>query len=134
MKQIVVLFLAVVLVVTGVFLAIKNGNNHSSDNSSGSATSSQAQAKQQLVLTNTLTIENYSFTPPNISIKKGDTVTWTNDDTISHTITENDDRVGPNSPRLAPGKTYAYKFVASGTYNYHCQLHHNMTGRVIVTG
>jgi plastocyanin len=77
------------------------------------------------------TIESFAFTPRTITIKKGDTIVWTNKDDASHTITS--DTSGPVSKTLRGGDTYAYTFTEVGTFPYHCSFHPAMTGTVIVT-
>lgn len=80
----------------------------------------------------TVTINNLVFLPSTITVKKGDTVTWTNQDDISHTVT-GDDTQGPASELLATGGTYSFTFNTVGTFPYHCQVHPTMQGTVIVT-
>jgi amicyanin len=99
---------------------------HSSDNGSSTADTNSA------VETNMVTIENFKFSPSTITVKKGTTVTWTNNDSVKHNI------VGDNldvlkGPLLEKGKTYTYTFTAAGTFMYHCDPHPYMKGTVVVT-
>jgi len=81
----------------------------------------------------TVAIANYSFVSQSISIPVGGTVTWTNQDSVPHTVTSTDG--GPlNSGTMAPGSSYSYTFTKAGTYTYHCSIHPSMTGTVVVTG
>ena len=100
---------------------------------SHNTSTAQSEQKQQPVATTKISIQNYAFTPASITVKKGASVTWTNDDTVTHTAAENDGKDGPSSPELAPGKTYSFTFNKVGTFNYHCSLHAYMTGVVTVT-
>jgi len=102
-----------------------NGMDMSSTNSSNSSTP----AKQ----TNNVTIQNFAFSPANITVKKGTTVTWSNQDSTIHDITESDGKKGPESGTLAPDKTYSFTFNTTGTFKYICSIHPNMTGSVTVT-
>ena len=78
-----------------------------------------------------ITIRDYSFLPATLTIKKGTTVTWTNDDIAKHTVTG--DQGGPSSSFFGKGQSYSYTFDTPGTYPYHCEPHPYMTAAIIVT-
>lgn len=78
-----------------------------------------------------VTIQNLAFTKSSITIKKGDTVVWTNADSMGHTVTGNTG--GPASPTISTNGTYSYTFNSVGTFPYHCSIHPSMTGTVVVT-
>jgi len=82
--------------------------------------------------TSAVNIDSYKFNPNTLTVKKGTTVTWTNNDGATHTVTSNG-ATGPASEILASGQTYSYMFDTVGTYAYHCNLHPSMKGTVIVT-
>lgn len=85
-------------------------------------------------ITSAVNIEGMAFAPKLITVKKGTTVTWTNKDAVSHTVTADDKaQIGLDSPMLANGKTYSYTFDKVGTFTYHCAPHPAMKGTVIVT-
>ena len=75
-----------------------------------------------------INIASYAFSPSSLSIRTGDSVTWTNSDAAVHTVTGN----GLNSGNLAQGATYPYTFSLAGSFIYHCAIHPSMTGSVIV--
>jgi plastocyanin len=102
-----------------------NSNNMSNMNSSNNS--------QHPTATNAVTIQNYSFTPADITVKQGTTVTWTNKDSVAHTVTETDGQTGPSSSDVNPGATYTFTFSKAGTYHYHCSIHPEMVGTVTVT-
>lgn len=81
---------------------------------------------------NQISIENFAFSPATVTIKKGTTITWTNNDSADHTITKSDSKNGPNSPPLAKGQTYSFTFKDAGIFSYVCSLHPNMTGTITV--
>ena len=83
--------------------------------------------------TNSVTIDNLAFSPANIIVKAGTTVTWTNKDSASHTVQETDGQAGPASDSLATGKAYSYTYATAGTFKYHCSIHPDMVGTVTVT-
>ena len=75
-----------------------------------------------------VTIKNFAFSPAEITIKVGDTVTWTEQDAVHHTTTGSIF----NSEDLGQGQTYSNTFDKAGTYDYTCNYHPNMKGKVIV--
>ncbi len=78
------------------------------------------------------------FDPNVVNINVGDSVTWTNADTVGHTATSgqpSDNTTGTvwDSSLIKAGGTYTSPpFTTAGTYNYFCQVHPWMTGQVIV--
>ncbi len=72
------------------------------------------------------------FTPSTITVVIGvnNTVVWTNDDTVPHTVTSYDGSF--SSGNLNPGNTYQFTFTTPGNYSYHCSYHTWMEGTVIV--
>ena len=76
-------------------------------------------------------IENFSFSPQTFTLPAGATVTWTNRDSMPHTVTSTDKRF-PKSPVLKPGQSYSNNFAAAGTYSYFCSIHPRMTGKIVV--
>ncbi len=77
-----------------------------------------------------VTIQNFQFAPAALSVPAGTTVTWTNQDDDTHTVTEAKKLF--SSKVLDPGQTFSYTFTAPGTYSYHCAIHPHMTATVIV--
>lgn len=75
-----------------------------------------------------IVIKNYTFTPSTLTVKAGDTVTWTNNDSVAHSIKS----ATFNSSTLNTGDTFKFTFNTPGTYNYNCGIHPTMTGIVIV--
>jgi len=71
-----------------------------------------------------------AYSPNPLTISKGSSVTWTNNDTVTHTSTS--DSGGWNSGNLAPGASFTATFATPGTYTYHCQVHPGMIGTVTV--
>jgi plastocyanin len=74
-------------------------------------------------------IINFGFSPVNQTVSRGDTVTWTNNDTVAHTITSSGNF---NSGNIAPGDSYGHLFNETGTYHYSCTIHPSMKGAIIV--
>jgi plastocyanin len=74
--------------------------------------------------------DDKDFSPEDLTINVGDTVTWTNDDDSPHTVTADDDKF--NSGNMGEGATWSYTFTEVGAYDYHCNYHGSMTGSVTV--
>lgn len=81
---------------------------------------------------NSVTIANFAFAPKSITVAPGQTVTWTNKDSTTHTVTE--DKGAWDSKNLAVGATFQHTFNQAGTFAYHCAIHASMTGTVVVKG
>jgi amicyanin len=76
-----------------------------------------------------VTIDNFTFSPAELKVKVGDTVTWTNHDDIPHTVVS----AGKfRSKALDTDNTYSFTFTAAGDYKYFCSLHPHMTGMIKV--
>lgn len=58
------------------------------------------------------------------------TVVWTNDDNVTHTVTSTKGVF--DSGLMAPGQSWNYTFKYPGTFDYYCTLHPWMKGEVIV--
>ncbi len=80
--------------------------------------------------TASISIQNFSYGAP-LTVQVGTTVTWTNADQMSHTVTEAGGAF--DSGNMAKGATFSYTFTKEGTYDYTCTYHPNMKGQVIVT-
>jgi plastocyanin len=76
------------------------------------------------------TLGNRAYTPDDLEIAVGTTVTWTNTDSVDHTSTS--DGSGWNSGSIAPGGQFSFAFQSAGTFSYHCAIHPGMIGTVVV--
>ena len=75
-------------------------------------------------------IDNFSFTPPTLTVKAGTQITWTNADDIPHTVVSDDQNSSPKySTRTRSSPSPPAK---PGTYSYFCSIHPKMTGKVVV--
>jgi plastocyanin len=77
-------------------------------------------------------IKNFAFNPSTITIPKGTTVIWTQNDSVPHTVTTSVGK-GFDSGTLNPGDTFSWTFNDVGTFSYGCSIHPNMMGTIIVT-
>jgi len=78
--------------------------------------------------TSEVRIMNFSFNPPALIVKVGDTVKWVNSDQAPHKIASDTF----NSQDLNNGDNFSFTFTKAGTYNYHCSIHPFMTGTINV--
>ncbi|SYZ73521.1 exported hypothetical protein [Candidatus Zixiibacteriota bacterium] len=81
---------------------------------------------------NAVTISGFAFNPSSTTVKMGTTVTWTNNDAVTHTVTSDDGKF-TSSGNLGQGAKYSYTFNTAGSYPYHCSIHPSMTGTITVT-
>jgi plastocyanin len=76
-----------------------------------------------------VTIDNFTFSPAELKVKVGDTVTWTNHDDIPHTVVS----AGKfRSKTMDTDNTFSFTFTSAGGYKYFCSLHPHMTGMITV--
>ena len=84
-----------------------------------------------LAATETVTINNYSFTPTTLIVHAGDTVIWVNQDRLPHTATALDGK-SFDSGAIDPGANWKFVFTKAGHYNYRCAIHPDMRGAIDV--
>jgi plastocyanin len=71
----------------------------------------------------TVDMVNIAFVPETLTIETGDTVTWSNQDSVPHTVTGFGDDVN-----VPPGETFSHTFNEPGTFDYVCTIHPEMSG------
>jgi plastocyanin len=102
-------------------------DNNTSKQTQSSHSGGQAAPDQGTAAVN---IKNHAFDPAQLNVAKGTTVTWTNADSEAHTVTADDGLF--DSGVLEPGQSYSVWLGGSGTVAYHCELHPDMKGSVVV--
>lgn len=140
MKKYLPFAVVVVAIAAVVALAVGNKDENSSttppppptstepttNGSSATSETTQPQAASSVNIT------DFNYSPATLTVKKGTTVTWTNNDSVAHTVTAESGE-GPKSKLFGKGETYSYTFNSVGTFDYFCEPHPNMKGKVIVT-
>ena len=96
----------------------------------------------------TVSLKSLMFTPGDLKIKAGTTVTWVNDEPITHTVTSGEVtgldktsglRTGQKPDGLfdenlaGSGDSFSYTFDKPGTYSYYCDIHFGMNAEIVVT-
>lgn len=75
-------------------------------------------------------IADFAFGRASVTVREGDTVTWSNADEAPHTATADDGSF--DTGVMDPGQSASVTFQNAGTYTYFCAIHPNMTARVVV--
>ena len=78
----------------------------------------------------TIKIDNFTFTPAEVTVSAGTSITWVNNDDIPHTVTASNKEF--KSKPLDSEDKFSFVFSAPGSYDYFCSLHPHMKARVIV--
>jgi plastocyanin len=122
------LFIASVLVMamTACGPALTNSNPTTSYTSTSSPTVTTS--PDELKLTGSVQIKDFTFTPKTIEIKKGGTITWINKDSAEHTVKF----ISFNSGNMSQGGTFSHTFDKIGSFTYICGNHTYMSGTIIV--
>lgn len=79
---------------------------------------------------NEISIGNMSFSVSNLTVKKGETIQWINNDLVPHTVTALDKSF--DSQTIAPGKTWTFRAKKIGQFPYQCEFHPSMKASVSV--
>lgn len=77
----------------------------------------------------TVNIRNFAFRPGNLTVARGTKVVFANRDSVRHTATK---RGSFSTGRIKGGSSASVRFASSGTYRYHCLIHPEMRGKIVV--
>lgn len=83
-----------------------------------------------LVAPEEIEMDDMMYSPIDVTIDAGNTVRFTNNDSVNHTVTGDNGRWG--SGTMLPGESYVIRFSEAGTYTFYCSYHPEMTGAVYV--
>jgi plastocyanin len=114
----------VALVAAAVLLAGCGGGSKKSSTSSTSSSGGGGGGT-------TVSMKDIQFAPKSLTVKVGQTVTWTNDDSTDHNVTASDGTF--KSSTFGHGKTFSWKATKAGTFKYTCTIHPGMDGTLTVT-
>ena len=124
--------IVVIALIAYAYRSKNNGTGYASPTPSAASTSTSPSASGSTSsASHAIDIANFAFAPQTMIVHVGDTITWTNSDSMAHTVTSTDG--GPlNSGNIAQGGSYSYTFTKAGTYTYDCTIHTYMTGTITV--
>jgi plastocyanin len=122
MRKIAITFLALIGVV------VLGGCGYGGSSTSTSTNMPAQTGAQTPVSGNAVNIQNFTFSPAALTVAKGTTVTWTNNDPAAHQIKS----ATFNSTQLNKGQTFSFTFNDAGTFDYSCAIHPSMLGKIIV--
>ena len=126
-----IIAVVVVIIIGGVIAA--GGMKKTATQTTTKSSSTSSALTEGAVATMDIKIENYMFLPMVTKVKVGDTVTWTNMDTVHHNVVADQKSAdAPDGPLIGKGETYSFKFTKAGTYTFHCDPHPYMHGTVVV--
>ena len=77
-----------------------------------------------------IVIKDYAFSPANMTVEPGTTVTWVNEDETPHTITDKEKVF--RSAALDTNDRFSYTFTQPGEFTYYCTMHPMMVGTIVV--
>ncbi|MEJ2853548.1 MULTISPECIES: cupredoxin domain-containing protein [unclassified Saccharothrix] len=77
-------------------------------------------------------IRQYAYQPGSMTVRVGDTVTWTNEDQAAHDVVTSAGPAAFQSPMLATGQSWTFTFTVPGTYAYYCSVHPDMRAEITV--
>lgn len=137
----VIVVVLVLLVGSIVFLSVgekESGNKKSNSippstlsNNKPSITNEKAPS-QGSAQTHTVKIQGFKFSPESLTIKEGDSVVWTNEDSAAHTATSTSAPESFDSDRLEKGDSFSFTFTEAGAYSYICNIHPSMKASITV--
>ena len=79
----------------------------------------------------TVNVIDFNFQPADITAKTGQVITFSNTWSAPHTATLDGGQCA--TPTIQPGKADGLTFSVAGTYKFHCSIHTQMTGTIVVS-
>ena len=78
----------------------------------------------------TVKIQNFVFTPSELTVARGDTVVWSNTDFVPHSATSRNSAW--DSKAIEANGSWRFAARDAGRYDYYCVLHPVMKGTIVV--
>jgi plastocyanin len=98
----------------------------------GSQSRGSAPTTAPTTATANVTIDNFTFSPAELTVAPGTRVVWVNHDDIPHTATSDSNPRSFSSPALDTDETFSFVFTTPGDFAYFCAIHPHMRGRIVV--
>jgi len=95
-------------------------------------TQRKASRKSVVLGANEIGIDNFQFTPPELHVKAGTSVTWVNQDDVPHLIVNVQNKFKQSSV-LDTDQRFTVTLPKAGTYDYFCSLHPKMVGKIVAS-
>lgn len=133
MKKYLIISLIVIVATACILVAgcTASTNVTKNPNPTVASTSATRSSPSSSNATYTVTIKNFTFQPSTLTIEKGTTITWVNEDSVAHTVTSDDGKFS-SSGNLNKADAYQFQFNTPGSYDYHCSPHPFMKGKINV--
>ena len=77
-------------------------------------------------------VAEFKFQPETINAKVNDVISWTNGDSAPHGVALDDGNV-ECTKKIAGGSSGGTVFTKAGTYPFHCSVHSNMKGTIVIS-
>src|ERR1035437_9424802 len=130
-NKIIIGVIVLVVIVGGAFFVMsQSGKMQTQQGSTSQAQPTTQTGSSPVVAKNAVTIQNMAFSPASLAVKVGDKLTWTNQDSVGHSATADDNSF--DTGVIAQGQSGSNTFSITGTYTYHCSVHPNMKATIIV--
>jgi len=127
----ILLALCTVVALVAAGCGSSNSSSTSSGSSSGASTSTPAASSSGGGVA--IKMQNIAFDPKAVTVKVGQKITWTNDDSTDHNVTANSG-ADFKSDNFGKGGTFSFTPTKAGTIKYVCTIHPGMDATLTVTG
>jgi plastocyanin len=118
-----------VLMSTALMIATSCGSSNSTPTSPSNGNNTNNSGTPVTIVSGARALTTTAYNPNPVTISAGTTVTWTNQDSTTHTATSDS---GVFNGNVGPGQQFSFTFANKGTFAYHCSLHPNMVASVVV--
>ncbi|MCA9346585.1 cupredoxin domain-containing protein [Candidatus Saccharibacteria bacterium] len=136
MKKTLLIILATLFIVVGgiiVFIKMSRNDTNTMNRTNDNSSKSDINASSEILVGSvSISIRNFAYSREKITIKKGSTITWANEDSMAHTVTSTSSSDSFDSGTLEKGQTFSKTFNSVGTFDYFCSFHSSMKAEVVV--
>ena len=122
------LLIAAIITACGTAPNVRTTQTTEKATQTAQTTTQTAEKTTQTMEKNTVFIKDFKFQPAEITIQKGETITWINQDSARHTATGK----SFDSGLLSKGEAFKQTFNEAGVFDYICTPHPYMKGKVTV--